>query len=508
MKNKILLIRPQNVYNYNNYPPLNLICLGSKLEASGYDVRIINCAFEKDPLSVIDKEVRDALFVGISLLTSEAPDAYRIMRYVKENFNVPVVVGGWHCTLFPEQMAACEYVDYVIAGEGEDYIAEIADMLKNGAKSDSRIFFKKILNVETLPLPDYDIDLNIERFISSYLTDKLSEYVTQPMRWLPYESSRGCPSHCTFCINVVTDNTRYRKKSAGKVLSEIEHIVNKYNISHLKIIDDNFFVDIKRVREICEGILEKGLNITWDGECRCDYFNDHMLNDETLTLTKRSGLVQLTLGIESGSPRTLKLMKKGITTEQAENAVKKCNEHGIVARSSFILEIPGETVEDIKLTIAFINKLRRYPYFTCGVGTFRPYPKCELTEKLLRDGYLKEPEKFEEWTKRDIIDMYTSAEYVRPWQINGKYSESVAFYLNMESGVRLGNHQIDRTSDRLKNNLFLFFAKLRNKLMFYGFPFDKVLYKKFLIDFYERKQSLERSGSYPLSNVGRPVDRK
>ena len=79
------------------------------------------------------------------------------------------------------------------------------------------------------------------------------------MRWLPYESSRGCPSHRTFCINVVTDNRRYRKKSAGKVISEIEYIVKKYNLTHLKIIDDNFFVDIRRVREICEGIISKAL---------------------------------------------------------------------------------------------------------------------------------------------------------------------------------------------------------------------------------------------------------
>ncbi len=501
MLNKVLLIRPQNVYNYNNYPPLNLISIGSVLKTAGYDVRIINCAFEKEHLEVIGKEIKSALFAGITLLTSEAPDAYRIMKHIKENFDIPIVVGGWHPTLFPEQMANCEYVDYVVAGEGEDHIVEIAEMLKNGKKSDNKIFGKKMLNLETLPLPDYSLDKNIDRFIGSYLTDKLSEYVAQPMRWLPYESSRGCPSHCTFCINVVADNTRYRKKSAEKVVSEIEHIVRKYNLTHLKIIDDNFFVDIKRVREICEGMIEKGLNITWDGECRCDYFNDTMLNNETLQLCKNSGLIQLTLGIESGSPHTLKLMKKGITPEQAENAVKKCDEHGIIARSSFILEIPGETLSDIKQTISFINKLRKYPYFTCGVGTFRPYPKCELTEKLRKDGYLKEPSSFDEWTDRNTIDMYTSAEYIRPWQVNGKYSESAAYYLNMESSVRLGNHQIDRPLDRIKNTLFMSIAKLRNRLMLYDIAFDKNLYKSFLTNFYKRRQDFEKSGAYPLSKV-------
>lgn len=503
MSDKVLLIRPRNVYNYNNYPPLNLISIGSVLKTAGYDVRIINCAFEKEPLEIIGKELSGALFAGISLLTSEAPDAYSIMRYIKESSDVPVVVGGWHCTLFPEQMAGCEYVDYVVVGEGEDHIVNIAGMLKNGERSDSKIYHKKNLDLDDLPLTSYDLDKHIERFIGSYLTDKLSEYVSQPMRWLPYESSRGCPSLCTFCINVVTDNRRYRKKSAGKVISEIEYIVKKYALTHLKIIDDNFFVDIKRVREICEGIIRKGINITWDGECRCDYFRDGMLDDETLKLCKKSGLIQLTLGIESGSPHTLKLMKKGITPEQAENAVRKCDKHKIIARSSFILEIPGETMDDINQTISFINSLRRYPYFTCGVGTFRPYPKCELTEKLLKKGYLTEPLNFKEWTNGEIIDMYTSAEYIRPWQVNGRYSESAAYYLNMESSVRLGNHQIDRVIDRIKNSIFMFLARVRNRFMFYKLPLDKNLYKKFLTGFYRRRCDMEKSGSYPLSGPDR-----
>lgn len=499
MSKKILLIRPENIYNYNNYPPLNLICIGSMLKSSGYNVKIINSALEQNVLEIIKSELKDLLFVGITLLTSEAPDAYRIMKFIKENSDVPVVVGGWHCTLFPEQMSQCEYVDYVVVGDGEEHIVEIADMVSSGRRRDDKIFEKRIINLDSLPLPDYTIDENIEGFIDNYLTDTLSEYVKQPMRWLPYESSRGCPSKCTFCINVVTGNTRYRKKSAEKVISEIEHITKKYNLTHLKIIDDNFFVDINRVRQVCEGMIQRNIDVTWDAECRCDYFNDRILNDETLELAKRSGLVQLTLGIESGSTHTLELMKKGITLEQAEYAVEKCNEHGIIARSSFMLEVPGESMADIKKTIAFITKLREYPYFSCGVGTFRPYPKCELSTKLLEEGYLKEPESFEEWIDMDQINMYTSGELVRPWQVNGKYSESATYYLNMQFATRLGNHQIDRKVDKLKNSIFIFVAKMRNKFMFYRFPLDKMLYKKFLNDFYRKRQDLERGGAYPIS---------
>ncbi len=321
------------------------------------------------------------------------------------------------------------------------------------------------------------------------------------MRWLPYESSRGCPSHCTFCINVVTDNTQYRRKSATKVISEVEAIIGKYSLTHLKIIDDNFFVDINRVREVARAFSERKMNISWDAECRCDYFNDRILNDETLKLLKDSGLVQLTLGIESGSAHSLNIMKKGITPAQAENAVKKCAQYGIIARSSFMLEIPGEKIEDIKETIRFINHLRKYPNFTCGVGTFRPYPKSELTTQLIRQGYLKEPGAFWEWNDSKLVEMYTSAEYKRPWQINSHYSESASYYLNMESAIRLGNYQIDNFVDRMKNLFFVTAAKLRNRLSFYGCAWDKELYKLFLKGFYRKHQQLEKAGAYPVAKA-------
>lgn len=498
MPRKILLIRPKNIYNYNNYPPLNLILLASCLKIRGFKTSIINAAFERDILEKIRDELPDTLLVAITLLTPEVPDAIRIMKGIREISDVPIVVGGWHCTLFPEQMAESDLVDFVIPGEGDERIVELAELLRNGARPEQKLFEKKSVDMNTLPMPDYSLEPAIERFITNYLTDTLSQYVPQPMRWLPYEASRGCPSQCTFCINVVTGNTRYRKKSAETVLDEIEYIVKQYRLTHVKIIDDNFFVDIGRVRKVCQGILERRLAITWDAECRCDYFNDRLLNDETLALARESGLVQLTLGIESGSQRTLDIMRKNITPEQAENAVIMCNRHGIIARSSFMLEVPGESRTDILQTIRFINRMRKYPFFSCGVGTFRPYPKCELTEGLLRDGFLKEPRTLDEWTSPEVISMYTAAEYVRPWQVDGIYSMRASYYLNMESAIRLGSHQMPRVMDRIKNHLFMGLAKIRNRLLIYAFPVDMHLYKRFLENFYQNQGKTDEGQGYPL----------
>ena len=112
------------------------------MKSAGYEVKIINSAFERDHLKTIREELEGALFAGITILTSEIPDADTIMKFIKENSNVPVVAGGWHCTLFPEQMADSPYVDYVVAGEGEEHLLKIADTLRRG-KNLKMIFFKR-----------------------------------------------------------------------------------------------------------------------------------------------------------------------------------------------------------------------------------------------------------------------------------------------------------------------------------------------------------------------------
>ena len=102
--------------------------------------------------------------------------------------------------------------------------------------------------------------------------------------------------------------------------------------------------------------------------------------------------------------------------------------------------------------------------------------------------------------------MYTAAEYIRPWQVDGRYSVAAAYYLNMESSTRLGNHQIDRFSDRVKNSLFVAIAAIRNRLMFYRFPVDMELYKTFVTDFYKNKGTSDRQECYPLSRTDETLD--
>lgn len=485
-KKQILLIRPTNVYGYNNYPSLGLLSIATSLHHAGYDTQIINCALERDARAVILAALHKTFLIGLTMMTSECPDAYTLLSWLRKITKLPIVVGGWHATLFAEQVFSSGLANYVVCGEGEIAICKIAEWVMNGNYERDILDSGAKIKLQHHKPVLYHLDQDIEQFITSPLTDTFCKARSKPLRWLPYESSRGCPGECKFCANVVTGNRKFRARPAEQVVKQMLSLAKFFGLNHIKIIDDNFFVDIARARQIADGLsegpaLDMDAAFSWDAECRCDYFNiEKMINDATLWLCKVSGLVQITLGIESGDQDSLDKMKKGITPEQAEYAVAKCDEHGIFARCSFIVGLPGERREAIERTNRFVNKLRRkYRYFSCGVQTFRPYPKCELTAGLIESGQWSEPAVFSDWAKTENVKMFTDAHLARPWQLAPAYTNAVATYQSIESGVLLPAHILKTRRDKVRLRIFQKLAHWRNRRNFYRFPIDKMLYDRF-----------------------------
>ena len=483
MKKTIVLVQPKNTLFSNIYPPLNLIQLGSIIKKQGFDVIIITCPTEKNHIDRILNACENALLIGISILTPEVPDAIEIAEHLRRNVKLPIVWGGWHATLFADQIAKSTLADKVIVDEGEELIIQaIREFSENKCEQNGGNKILKNhskLNMDLLPFPDYSLVSNIEFYICSKLSDKFLEYENRAIRWLPYQASRGCPGRCKFCINVVTQNSHWRNKSAEKVVLEIEAITKRYNLNHIKLVDDNFFVNTKWVKQIAQELINKKLGVTWDAECRADYVMDNKVSDELLNLCKRAGLVLLTFGIESGSQSTLDRMGKGVNIDQNYYAVKKATEHGIVCRCSFILDIPGDTAEDILCTASFINKIRKLPRTSCGVHTFRPYPKSELCENLLQDNIIKQPDTFEGWADENFVALFTYTDAKRTWQKNFNLSNKISFYQNLESGFWLRPHQIENGLIRSINTVFMKFAFFRNRLLFYSCCIDRTLYVLF-----------------------------
>ena len=390
MKNKVLLIRPRNIYGLNNYPSLGLIHLTTELKMRGFNPHIIDCAMHRQPHVEIIKHLHDTLLIGVTMLTSECPDAYKILTALKEVSRIPVVVGGWHPTLFPSQMICSGLVSHVITGFGDQAIVSLAEGIQRGDSTIPAVISGSGEDIAYTGRPMYGLHPAIGSLIKRPLTDiGPSSVHGRNLRWLPYQSSTGCPSRCKFCCNVVADQNKWHARTAEQTVRDMTVMAIIWWLNHIKVVDDNFFVDIERICDIDRRLSQEYHKWTWDAECRADSLGRNRISLAKLLKLKTTGLIQLTIGIESGSQKSLDLMRKGITLEQAEEAVARCNEARIYARCSFIVEVPGESSEDIELTRKFVNKLRRkYKYFTCGVQTFRPYPKCELTEELVESGQL------------------------------------------------------------------------------------------------------------------------
>ncbi len=492
---KILLIRPENItFRYpTEYPPLNLLHLGTVLNEEGYKVKIIDVTWEKDHMGMISRELNDTLLVGITSVTSEVKNAVEISEKIKKLSDVPIVWGGWHPTLFPIQTCEDKLVDFVVVGEGEYTLLELVKALESNApfKGIRGLVYKgngeikvnpprEYLDMDKLPPIEYDL-IDIERYLLVRGIKKI--------RPLKYQSSRGCPHRCAFCINKVTGNQRYRMKSATKVADELEYLVHKYNVTNVGFIDDNFFVNIKRARAICTEIIDRNLNIEWFAECRADYFRPKFVDDDFMRLAKKSGWGSCTIGAESGSPRMLKMMQKDITVEDIINSAKMVNKYGILAAYSFIIGLPGEKKEDIFMTIKLANEIMRLcPNLVGGFVTFRPYPGSELCSKIIAEGLFKEPTTLREWFSGDYIRIYTERSYGQPWQKDPKFLQRVVHYMSRSFYPETEMKKIFRTFQlrMFPEVFFALLAKIRSQHLFFDFPVDKWIYEHFyikLIDF-------------------------
>lgn len=493
-KGKVVLIRPKNIFNYSNYPPLSLLAIGSVLKMEGYYVKIIDASKDKKFKDLLRSECKDALVFGITAYTSEVRHGIEISDFLKKNFfDTPIVWGGCHATLLPEQVCKDISVDYVIVGEGEYSFLNLVNNLKDGnptnnimgvlSKNNIRnknLISRVFLDLEKQPPFDYSL-IDINKYMHS------KDFFGNQIDIMYYESSRGCPYRCAFCINIVTHNQQYRKKSSKKVLDEVELLYKKYKFTSLNFIDDNFCIDANRFREICKGLIERNIRVSWFCECRADYFKEGHIDDDMLKLAKKSGLSYMTIGLESGSPQILKMIKKDITIKQSLTAVKKCSQYGIIPNLSFIIGFPGEKKADVKKTLKFVNKIRKIcPISRVGVSVFTPYPKCEITEQIIRGGFLKEPKTLRDWIKNDFDKIYTQRSNKLPWQEDPKFVSNASFYFSLAMRLSTKKQYLHYLKNwfGLPYLFFIFLAKFRLKFMVFALPFDKALYtwlsKKFL----------------------------
>lgn len=263
---------------------------------------------------------------------------------------------------------------------------------------------REFMDMNKLPFPAYDI-VDMRKYAD--VTDGFN-----------YESSRGCPHRCGFCYTHLFHHRRWRAKSVEKVLDEVEKIIKKYRIKKLLFVEDNVFVDKKRVMAIAKGFVDRKFNIEWEAMARANYIAYY--SDEEMNLLKKSGWWNAAIGGESGSDRILKLIQKDITRDEIKKAVVNCLKAGVQPQISFIVGIPGEDEkEDLPKTLRFYHELKGLAKNPEDVEinamhVFTPYPGAPLYEEAIKLGY-KAPNTFEEWANWLFSDVRNT-----PWMSHRK----------------------------------------------------------------------------------------
>lgn len=359
--------------------PMSLGFLASYLMAKGikpviYDEQI-ECLSEEKIKEIFGWRRR--MIAGITCLTAGADRAYELAGWIKAaNPEAKIIFGGVHATVLPEEVIIKGGADIVVRNEGEDTLCELVKYYSEGG--DIRLikgisFMDKgnlfhtpdrppIRDLDDLPeFPYYLFEKNKDKYSFGNLL-----------------TSRGCPYECIFCSQRSISGKTYRYRSAEKVLSELDTLISIYGQKNIIFNDDNFVVNRRRVLEICRLIIERKYpkNVRFLAMARSD-----MVDPEMLRAMRKAGFKSIVFGLETGSERLMKLIKKRSTLEDNEKAVRMAREAGFVTIGAFILGFPTETREESLSTIRFAKKIN------LDLNRFNllvPYPGTEVSRMIAK----------------------------------------------------------------------------------------------------------------------------
>lgn len=430
-----------------NEIPLGLCCLSASLKQAGHSVGILNCdinarfaagpekiftrygdykkEFERfaDPIwgwirSEIESFAPD--YLGINTKTATIKSVLKVAEIAKSVASgIRVVAGGSHATLMPAQMSAMPNIDYVVRGEGEQTLNELIAAVEN--KEIPRIpglvhssgntvvdggQRELIRDIDALPFPDRDSLLHREQY-SRY---GFGIIIT----------SRGCPFQCTYCAAKKMWPGPVRYRSPRHVIDEIRHVRDTFGTRYFNFRDDTFTLRKERALEICGLLREEKPGIVW----RCDTRAD-TLDEEVVRAMRDSGCVQASVGIESGSDRILKLVKKGETTRDIERGIKLLRKYSIPVSAFIMVGFPSETKEEALSTLRFARTL---DVDTLVLSIVTPYPGTEIHDLFRQHGIVKDAADYSDYYHHSPMMGLTGLEGDEYRAFLNKYFEQVREY--------------------------------------------------------------------------------
>jgi len=374
--------------------PYGLMSIATYLEQKmdAIDVQIIDTNFEN-----VYETIKHGKFdlIGIGSMTIDYQKTIDLAKRIKNDFNMPILVGGHHISSLPSSFKDC--FDIGISGEGETTMLELVQLFEKKMrfndkelegikgliipKKNDGVFLterrKPIRPLDEIPIPNRKF-INKGYFKRRQL-DVWGEFGIESS----IITSRGCPYKCIFC-----STTRFwselRFHSPKHAVEEVYQLVENHGVTHIQVWDDLFTIHKKRLREIAKLLREEGLTekVKFNAQPRAN-----LIDDELCQILKSMNVEIVLFGFESGSERTLKYLKgESISVDDNKNAIKLCQKHGIKAQGSLIFGSPGETLEDMEKTLDFIDFAKKNNVNHLWSFVMTPFPATPIWDIAQKRG--------------------------------------------------------------------------------------------------------------------------
>ncbi|MCK4325528.1 B12-binding domain-containing radical SAM protein [bacterium] len=487
-KGKIMLFNPQPrgyAGEENKYviPPMSLLAVASLVDSKGFEVKLFDATVDEEYLNQIVEEIADALCLGITSMTGfQIAGGLEVATAVrKKRPKLPIIWGGYHSSIFSEQTARNPYVDVVVRGQGEITLLELAESILNRTCFDhvkGITYLKEDKMVNTPDRPFNDIN---DFPPTPYHLLNLDKYIVHDgnRRTMGIRTSQGCPYNCGFCAELHVTKRRWSGFTSSRVLKELSYLAKEHGVNNILVYDSNFCVDLKRVKEIFQGVIDRGLKITFDFiNARTDQIC--RFDEELWKTLKRGGCRNFLIGFESGSDRILKFINKGATVEDAIETKKILSRYDMIPSVSLILGFPFDDKcwmsvrEELDNLLNFVDRLRDIDdHNIINIWNYTPYPGTPLFDLAAKKG-LEMPNSLEEWAKSNL----TRANV--PW-VPPKYAGVVNQLNKFIFPYVSGQFRVDWEKNyhsRLKwlkrwiHRLFRFAALMRLKYRIFTFPIE------------------------------------
>lgn len=374
--------------------PLALDYVGGHLRRSGFDVRLVDLAFEPDQRKALADAVADVepLAVGVTFRNTDdcfwpscawfVPQLKALVEDVRHVTSAPIVLGGCGYSVFPVQVVERTGADMGIAGDGELAFAELARRLADGRACDDipglvhrRDDGRPVLNPPTFAR---SLDVPTDRDLldnARYLREGGQGNI---------ETKRGCPSPCIYCADPVAKGSRTRVRDPRRVADEVASLADQ-GVDVLHLCDAEFNMPADHAMAVCDELAARklGERVRW-----YVYAAAHPFSAELATAMRRGGCVGVNFGVDSGSDRMLGVLRRGYTSDAIVLAVEACRRAGLLVMLDLLLGAPSESVDSLRETIELVKRLD--PDRAGAATGVRLYPGTPMAGMICRQGPLRD----------------------------------------------------------------------------------------------------------------------